>query len=376
MKIALFHDFLVRMGGAEHVFFTLADQFPEADIYTLFQDKAALEARYPGRNIHVHSGAQKCYSLLSKLPVFGSQTTKVLLPFYGRWVEEIDFSTYDLVLVSSTAWAHGIVTPVDTTVVCYMHSPARFLWDYYPLYKKELGSKGHTHWKDLLLTKILSRQRLWSALAGERADLLLSNSVTVQERIAKFYRRDDVEVLYPPVDVSGIRCTGKNTKGPVVIIATLTPYKNIDAILTWWGDREEQLVIIGDGPDRKRLESLAGKNITFLGYVSFNKRNQMLEKARCIIYPSKEDFGIVPVEAMAAGKLTLALGEGGACETLEDGRTGILFSNLLPGSLQDAWERFLSLEKRYDKEELRKSAERFRTENFLERLQHLLEKKI
>ena len=364
MRIALFHDFLVRLGGAEHVLFTLAGMFPEADIYTLFADKEAVEKRYPGAKVHVHPGAQKAFKRVKRLPKLGRQVTKVLLPWYPRWVEEMDFSAYDLVIVSSTAWALGLITPVDTPVVAYVHSPARFLWDYYPQYKKELGARSLTGWKNTLLTRYLSKFRLWNKLAGERAEHLLCNSKLVQERIEKFYRRDDATVLYPPVDVGGLQCTGATPQGHVLLIATLTPYKNIDAILAWWKTRPEKLLIVGDGPDRKRLESLSSNNVEFLGYVSHAKRNQLIETARCMLYPSKEDFGIVPIEAMAAGKLPLALGQGGVVETIHDGKTGILYPDTSLDSLQAAWERFEQLEKHYHPASLRKEAEQYDTKAF------------
>lgn len=373
MKIALFHDFLVRMGGAEHVFFTMADMFPEAEIYTLFADFDTLGTRYPGRKVQVHAGAQKAFERMRRLPKIGRQVTKLLLPWYARWVEEMDFGAYDLVLVSSTAWALGLVTPVDTPVVAYVHSPARFLWDYYPEYKRELGAGEHWRWKNVALTRSLSKLRLWSRLAGQRADHMLCNSHTVLERICKFYRRDDVTVLYPPVHIDELQCKGANPDGDALIISTLTPYKNIDAVLSWWKGKKERLVIIGDGPDRKRLEALAPENVSFLGYVSQEERNRRLESARCFLYPSMEDFGIVPVEAMAAGKLTLALGKGGACETLEQGRTGVLFPDLEPASLEKAWQEFVELEASYSPEELRKEATHYATQSFQKSLMDYLD---
>lgn len=365
MRIALFHDFLVRMGGAEHVFFTLANMFPEADLYTLFVDKEALARGYPEhREVRVHPGAQKRFDRIRQLPKIGKQVTKLLLPWYARWVEEMDFSAYDLVIVNSTAWALGIVTPVDTPVVCYVHSPARFLWDYYPEYKRELGATNTTGWKNMFLTRSLSRLRLWNSMAGQRPEFMVCNSHTVAERINKFYRREDVTVLYPPVDVSGFQCTGPNPSGDAVLLTTLSPYKNVDALLAWWKNQPGVLHIAGDGPDRERLEKLAPPNVRFHGFVSSAKRNQLLQNARCVFYPSKEDFGIGPIEAMACGKLTLALGQGGALETIHDGMTGIFYPDLSAESLDVAWGRFEALESTYNPQRLRAAAEKYSSERF------------
>jgi len=179
-------------------------------------------------------------------------------------------------------------------------------------------------------------------------------------------------VLYPPVDITDLSCTGANPSGPAVILSTLTRYKNIDRLLAWWGDRDTPLLIAGDGPDRQRLEGLAGSSVQFLGYVSHAKRKQLLEDARVILYPSLEDFGLGPVEAMASGKGTIALGQGGALETLEHKVTGILTPDLTAESLNKAWEEFCTWEKSYIPSALRASAERFSSETFLQQLSTIL----
>jgi len=351
------------------VLFTMAKAYPEAPIYTLFCDFDGLKARYPefANRIHVHPKAQRAYKLGRKIPLIGKQVSKLFLPYYGRWVEEIDFSDYDTVIANSTAWGLGVVTPSWTKLIAYVHSPARYLWDYYPDYKRELGSKGQGSLRDTLLTYSLSRRRLENRVSADRPDAILCNSTLVADRIAKFYRRK-ATVLYPPVDIDNISCTGASPQSYALILSTLTPYKNIDKILSWWGDRETKLLIAGDGPDRERLKKLAGKNVTFLGYVSQEKKTTLLEEARLLFYPSMEDFGIGPIEAMAAGKLTIALGKGGALETVTDGQTGIFVTDLSQKSLDHAWEKFCTIEKNYTANHLRISSERFSRNSFLHSL--------
>lgn len=373
MRLAFFHDFLTRMGGAEHVLATMAEAYPEAPVYTLFCDRQAFTARYPhlGERLHTHPEAQRAYDRLSRLPRVGKHVTKLLLGRYAAWVSEMDLSAYTTVIANSTAWGLGPITPVDTRLISYIHSPARYLWDYFPSYKRELGATQAGGLRDILLTRMLSPQRLQNKIFGDRADVVLCNSHLVADRIAKFYRRE-AQVLYPPVDITDLPCTGPNPAGPALILSTLTRYKNIDRILSWWGQRETPLLIAGDGPDRERLMRLAGPSVQFLGYVSQSKRKELLAEARVILYPSLEDFGLGPVEAMACGKGTIALGQGGARETLDHGVTGILTPDLSRASLEKAWEEFCTWEKHYSPSVLRTSSERFSTETFLHNLSRII----
>lgn len=354
------------MGGAEHVLKTFKDMFPEADIHTLMYDKAAAQKLFGDTVIHTLPPAQRQYNVLSRIPGLKRYITKLFLWGMPAYIDQVDLSKYDLVITSSGAWSHGLVTSVDTKFVVYMHSPMRFAWDSFNSYKQGLGAGKHTSLKNILLTRMLGNVRVWDQLASKRENLLICNSKTVQKRIQKFYKRDDSIVLYPPVHVTNIPTPQANRRHDdyFLIISTFAAYKHIDIAIRVLQAKGHKLILIGSGPEEERLRSISNELVTFAGKVSDPEKIAYLRKARAVVQLSEEDFGIVPVEAMAAGVPVIAYGVGGIAESIEHEKTGILFAEQTEKSFAEAIEKFTSWEKSYDPLYARDKAEKFDTATF------------
>lgn len=351
MKIALVHDFLIRHGGAERVLESLSNLFPEAPIYTILYDEARMGQRFPAKKIYT-SFLQKIYRLFP-------WTYGFLRPWMPYAIESFDFTGYDLVISSNSAYAHGLITNLETSHLCYYHSPTRWLWDYrHPFLKEQkfnpltlFLAKWHQH-----------RLRTWDFLAADRVDYIMANSETVRRRIQKFYRRD-AEVVFPPVDISRFQVK-KEHQNYCLIVSTLTPYKKIDLAIEVFNKLGKHLIIIGEGKDADRLKKLAGPTIDFLGFKSDELVQEYMQNCRAFIFPGEEDFGIAPVEAMACGKPVLAYQKGGVTETLIPGKTGEFFKELTPESFEEGLTQLFIHEKNYDAQTIRAHAEQFSKEVF------------
>ncbi len=366
MKVAIVHELLVKLGGAERVAKVFADMFPEAPIFTLLYDEKKCGSDFPKNRVHVAPGLQRFFSL--KYP------RRFLLPWMDTAVENFDFSQYDLVLSSSSAFAHGILTSTDTKHICYCHSPARYLWDQTFFVQKQQSRRGFTSpLKKLFLPRIFHRLRKWDFAAGSRADLILSNATTVQRRVKKYWNQPS-EVVYPPVRTH-LFSAQKNNEDYFLIVSALSPYKNIDlAVRVFSALPKHRLVIIGSGSEQKYLESIAGENIEFLGRKSDEVVTQYLQNCRGLLFPGEDDFGIVPVEAMACGKPVIALGKGGATETVIDSKTGVLFGEPNEKSLERALIKFFKIEKSFDAKKIRKHADTFSQEHFKKEIKKYIQK--
>lgn len=387
LKIALVHDFLIYPGGAEKVLETLCEIFPEAPIYTLLHDEKNMKGMFEGKKIHT--------SFLQKFPKFIRKHHRWLLPFYAPAVETYNLRDYDLVISSSGAWSKGIVTRVDTKHIAYIHSPMRFIWD-----ENEKYLKRNRNFKiNFIVRQVLSYLRIWDAQASKRPDFLIANSKYTQARISKYYRRDS-DVIYPPVDLfrqgvmspcsdeekgneqwvathcSGKKKCGENSEKPFVFMSRLSTYKNAVLTVEAFNKLNLPLVVIGDGEERKHLDKIAGPKIKILGWVDDEKKREILSNARAFIFPSEDDFGIVCVEALNAGLPVIALRKGGAREIVQEGVTGEFFDAPTIEVLADGVRRFLDNENSYDKEVIKKSAERFGKDIFKERILDFLENKV
>lgn len=358
MRIALFHDFLDRMGGAEYVLKIMHEVFPNADIRTFFMDGKKASEYLPGSTITVHPPAQRSYELRKKI-VPSSWVTKSLVTRFPKWVSQINLDDYDIVISNSGAWCHGIITSVETTHIVYMHSPMRFAWDWTHEYRKQLAKNPVI---GFLLLSLISRIRLWDKMSSARTSHLICNSRLVQKRIAKYYKRD-ATVIHPPVDIVHIPCGNNPRENYMVCMGTLTPYKRFDVIIKAMNTLEQPLVIIGDGPDRAPLESIAGKHITFTGRLNDEERNALLGKAKGFIQMSEEDFGIVPVEAMAAGTPAICFRKGGAQEVIQEGINGLFAKEQTSDSLLTAMKEFETHS--WDPKVIRKTVEHFSKERFM-----------
>ncbi len=359
MKLAFVHDFLLRMGGAEKVLQVLMEMYPDAPVYTLLYDEKKMGHLFPKERVRTSS--------LQKFPRIPG-VHKFLFRSMPRAIEEFDFSGYDVVLSSSGAYAHGIVTNLDTRHICYYHSPMRYAWDYTHRYLKDQDIGAIGEW---IASGMIHKVRMWDYLAAQRVDVPIANSKTVQGRIRKYYRQEST-VVHPPVDVDRFEVHGKN-EGYFLIVSQLARYKRIDLAVELFNKLGKRLVIIGQGSDRARLERLAANNIDFLGYKSDEVVKEYLENCRAFIFPGEEDFGIAPVEAMACGKPVLAYRKGGLTETMVEGVTGEFYNEPTVESMEAGLTQLLIHEKEFDPQTIAKHAQAYSTKAFKKAMKSLIE---
>jgi len=360
MKIALVHDWLVNLGGAERVIIALHEIFPEAPVYTLFYDRKFTSRYFPKARIKT-SFLQKIPGIAKLHPWF-----KILMPMAA---ESFDLGGFDLVISSSHEFSHGILSKPGTRHIAYYHSPSRLIWDRAHAWLDDFKKRNGAGFKVFLIMAGQHFLRLWDYPAAKRPDIAVANSWHVVERIKKYYGRE-ARVIYPPVKVPGESNSALTRfANYFLIVSQLYPHKNIDLVVEAFKKMPElNLVVLGRGPERKKLLKAAKgfKNINFLGFVPDEKIGDYYQNCRGYIISNEEDFGISPVEAMFFGKPVLAHRSGGAKETVSEGITGKFFDGLDPESLARAVRSFNEeiSAGRYDPEKIKKHAEKFGLENF------------
>jgi glycosyltransferase involved in cell wall biosynthesis len=368
MKVALVHEMLVKMGGAERVLSAFCEMFPDAPIFTLLYDEKACGQNFPKEKIRTSRLQKYADWKIPRQFLVGKMPTEI---------EAFDFSEFDIVISSSSAFAHGIIVPVNTLHICYCHSPMRYAWDYTHEYVQEKGRGSFGFMKRLLIKNLLSFLRIWDISAAGRPDIVLANSQTTKSRIEKYWRRDDAIIVYPPVEQQRFSLK-EETKDYFLIVSALQGFKRIDiAVEAFSRMPEKRLIIVGEGSERKNLEKSAGENIEFLGRKTDKEVVALLQNCRAFIFPGLEDFGIAPVEAMFCGKPVIAYKKGGVTESVLDGETGIFFEEQTPDSLCSAMEKFVSLEATFRKNTslIRKHAENFGNNNFYTTITRILKGK-
>lgn len=351
MNVAVVHESLTRLGGAERVLREMHAVFPEAPVYTLVHDDAFVRAFLPGADVRP--------SFLRHLPAVVRRRERLLLPVLPVAPETFDMSEFDMVLSSASAFAKGIVTRPGTLHVCYCHSPTRYLWDWHARVFAEHRLRGA---RRVALALLFHYLRMWDHAAARRVDRFLANSRWTKDRIRKYYGRD-ADVIPPPVDVARFRAT-KEHAGYFLVVSRLVPYKRVDLVVNAFNKLELPLVIAGEGSERRRLGKLAGPRITFRGFVPDADLPDLYAGARAVIFPGEDDFGIVPVEASASGKPVIAFRRGGALETVIAGITGEFFDEPHEAFLAESVRVFLEREERYRPDVIRKHAERFSSARF------------
>jgi glycosyltransferase involved in cell wall biosynthesis len=280
--------------------------------------------------------------------------------------EEFDFSEYDLVLTTNSACAKGVITRPGTVNVCYCHTPCRYIWDLYPQYTRGMRSKP-------LIAPVAHWLRLWDRVSADRVDHFVANSHEVAARIRRHYGRDS-EVIYPPVDVERITPSGTDPEDFYLVVARLVPYKRVDLAVAAANRLGRRLLIVGEGSERRKLESIAGPTVEFLGRRTDEEIAELYARCRAFLFPGLEDFGIAPVEAQAAGRPVIAFGAGGALETVVDGKTGVLFPMQTPEALVAAITRLEATS--FDAALCRRNAERFSAERFRTRLRRTVDHQV
>jgi glycosyltransferase involved in cell wall biosynthesis len=315
-RVALVHDFLLDLRGGERVFLALCDMFPRADLFTAVYDPVGTEGRFADRNVHT--------SFLQRLRPNASSFRR-LLPLYPYAMEALDLSGYDLVLSSSSAWAHGVLPSPDAVHVCYCHNPFRYAWN-----AREATLRAQRPLVRPALGVVLQRWRQWDWIAAQRVDRYIANSETTRRRIARYFTRE-ADVVYPPVEIE--RFTPGLVGDHYAVLSELMPHKRIELAVRAFNQLGRPLVVIGDGPDARRLQRLAGPAIRFTGRVSDAEVARLLATARALVVTATEEFGIAAVEAQAAGRPVVALAEGGVTESVQEGRTGVFYDEATPQAL-------------------------------------------
>ncbi|MBE9076319.1 glycosyltransferase [Romeria aff. gracilis LEGE 07310] len=320
MKIALVHDYLTQRGGAERVFELLCKRFPEADIFT------SLYA--PESTIDLSNRAVQTTRLQS-LPG-ASKYFRLLAPFYFQAFQALDLQDYDLILSSTSAFAKAVRSRRDAKHICFCHNTTRFLWDT-RTYLREYGTYRLLY---PAIEKVFSLLRDQDLQFGQTPDLYIANSTTVAKRIRRIYGKDAIAINYP---IDSRRFTFSDQKeGFYLVSARLLSYKRVDIIVEAFNWLGLPLIVIGDGPERKQLESRALGNIRFLGHVSDTMRAQLMAKASFVLVAALEDYGLVPIEANASGTPVIAYGAGGVLDTQIPRQTGLFFMRQTPEDLQAA----------------------------------------
>lgn len=330
MKVALVHDALTQRGGAERALLSLHRLFPDAPIYTSVFDP---EGTYPE-----FASARIETSFLQRLPHRGGWV-RVWLPFYPLVFDRMRLRGYDVVISSSSHFAHG-VRAAGAVHICYCYTPPRWLYrtkDYF-------GDGGLLPgWAQVLLAPLLGVIRRWDRRASSRPDLYAAISSVIAGRIARLYGRESV-VIYPPVDTDRFESVDRSditlAEDPFyLVVSRLLPYKRVDLPIKACSEIGARLLVVGDGPARRRLESIAGPTVEFLGQVEEGRLISMLGRCRALIHAGEEDFGLAPLEANAAGRPAIAFAGGGAAETVVDSKTGVLFHSQTSEELLDALRR-------------------------------------
>lgn len=360
-SIAIVHEWLASYAGSERVVEQMLRVFPQADVF-------ALVDFLPERQRHMLGGRPVQTSFIQRLP-FARRAFRGYLPLMPLAVEQFDLDRYDIVLSSNHAVAKGALTRADQLHISYVHTPIRYAWDLHHQYLR--GGGLLTGLRNLLARPVLHYLRLWDRLAADRVDLFVANSQYVARRIQKTYRRR-AQVIYPPVDVQ--RFTLHAPKDDYYLAASrLVPYKRIDVIVEAFRQMpERRLVVIGNGPEYKRIAKRATPNVQLLGYQDDEVLVSHLQQARALVFAADEDFGILPVEAQACGTPVIAYGCGGTTETVLDGETGRFFREQTPDAIVAAVNHFESQPPAYDPAEIRQHALRFSAARFCDELSDLV----
>ncbi|MFZ5807159.1 MAG: glycosyltransferase [Verrucomicrobiota bacterium] len=362
-SIALVHHWLVGMRGGEKVLEQFGELFSHAPIFTLVADEKNISSSLRAHEIKA--------SFLQAIPQ-RERYYRHMLPLYPAALRAMKLpKETSLILSSDASIVKGIRIPDSATHVCYCHSPARYLWEMEETYLKQtahLGAIGK--W---VFRNIVPYARQFDYEAAQKVSHFIANSKFVQQRIQKYYGRES-EVIYPPVDVEKFKW-GKKSEDFYLIVSQLVSYKRVDIAVEAFNRLGKKLVIIGDGAEKERLMQMAKPNVQFLGKQPDTSVIDHFERCRAFIYPQVEDFGITAVEAQAAGKPVIALSQGGALETLLDGKTGIFFHEQNAEALIGAIQVFENKINEFNSLACRQNAEKFSTARFREEIKHFFQKK-
>ena len=375
MRVALIHDWLTGMRGGEKCLEALCEIYPDADLFTLVHAPGSVSPTIEKRRVVT--------SMLQSWPR-ATHWYRYYLPLMPTAIENLDLSDYDLVISSSHCVAKGVIVKPDALHICYSHTPMRYVWDQWPEYfpRNRIANR-------LVLPPVLNYLRSWDAAASARVDRFVANSRFVARRIEKYYRRSST-VVHPPVDTDAFHI-GSGAGESYLMVTAMVPYKRVDVTIDAFNAMRRPLTIVGDGPLRRKLRARAGPTIEFAGWLDDERLADHYAGCRAVILPATEDFGIVPLEANASGRPVIALGRGGALDTVvplngprqsvpggetSSHPTGLFFEECHPDSLQSAVRLFEENERLFDPERLRDHARRFDRSVFKRRMQAVVEESL
>jgi len=356
MRAAIVHYWLLNWRGGEKVLEALCRLAPQADIFTLFYDPDRVSQTVRSHRVTT-----------SFLQPFRSMH-RWMLPAMPMALENFDLRDYDLVISSESGPAKGVIAPSRTRHVCYCHTPLRYLWDLYPAYRNEWT---HSRALRTLMTPVSNYLRLWDYASSARVDDYVANSRNVQRRIWKTYRREST-VVYPPVAVEGFYW--KPSEDYYLIVSELVAYKRLDSAVRVCSATGRKLHVVGDGPEFKTLRSLAGATVEFCGRLNDEQLRDQYARCRAFLMPGEEDFGITAVEALASGKPVIALGRGGALESVPviEPLGGIFFDEPSDDALRRAIQQWETIEDRVAPLALREYTARFSEPEFARKMRRIL----
>ena len=360
MKVALIHYWLVTMRGGEKVLEELCRLYPQADIFTHVVDRSKISSTITSHPITT--------TFIGRLPGAVRHYQKYL-PLMPLALEQLDLRSYDLVISSESGPAKGVITGENTLHLCYCHTPMRYLWNMYHDYRESAGPLTRA-----MMAPTFKHLRQWDYASAARVDHFIANSTTVQRRIAKTYRRA-ADVIHPPVAVEQFSPTG-DKKDFYLYCGQLVSYKRVDIAVQCFNRLGKKLVIVGEGREMGRLKRIAGTNIRFTGSQSPAQLRELYSSCRALIFPGEEDFGIVPVEAMASGCPVIAYNKGGVRDSVRDGSSGILYPDQSVDGLTAAVARFEREESRFLPGAIAAEAARFSSSRFREQMGALVERKM
>ncbi|MFH1283562.1 MAG: glycosyltransferase [bacterium] len=348
MKVAIVHDWLTGMRGGEKCLEVFCELFPHADLFTLLYLPDKVSEIIRKMNVKT--------SLLQKLPL-AEKYYRYYLPVMPVIIERFYLKDYDLILSSSHCVAKGVRINPGVKHICYCYTPMRYIWDLYGEYFGKSFSVSNA-----VMKMFLKYLRKWDINSSKSVDQFLSISINIQERIKRVYNRDS-KVIYPPVDVNQFYyMEDEGAQDYYLFVGAFASYKRVDIVIDAFNKIDKKLIIIGDGQKFDEMRKKASGNINFLGWVNNEELRSYYSKAKALIFAANEDFGIVPLEAMACGTPVIAFGKGGALETVIENKTGVFFNDQTTASLLEAIERFEKL--KFDKCNLRKQAVLFSRDNF------------
>jgi glycosyltransferase involved in cell wall biosynthesis len=357
-RVAIVHDFLYTMRGAERVLDVLCELYPEADLYSLIYRKGSLTHRIENRRIVA--------TPLNLLP--GNH--RWWLAFYPWAISKFDLAGYDVVISSSYAVAKGVTVPESTPHICYCHTPMRYIWDMYEEYFHASRKWAPVRW---LLDAMARRLRAWDVRTAAGVDAFIANSTTVAARIRRIYGRDST-IIHPPADAEFFTPAPVPREDWYLCASAFSPYKRADLVIEAFRKSGRKLKIVGAGQDESRIRRMCGGAVEFVGWLPDDRLRDMYRRGRALVFGGEEDFGILPVEAQLCGMPVVAFGRGGLRDSILDGETGIFFGEQTVDSLNAAVDRFEA--SRISPDACRRSGERFSRPRFRDAMRDFVLKQV